>query len=220
MWVGTNTNLGLILLLSPLAKACADDPKGPLEKAAVATCLQQLTRQDAADVYQAIRMASPGGLGSADRYDVHGDPPEDLLVAMQEASDRDLIAAQYVRSFVDVFDFVAPAICESLQRGWSLTESVIHTHVQTMARYPDSLIARKCGAETACKAAALAAEVLRHPAPSSPEYLRGLSTLDFWLRSDGHRRNPGTTADMIGAGLFVCLANQWLPLPTSRDRSH
>jgi triphosphoribosyl-dephospho-CoA synthase len=41
-------------------------------------------------------------------------------------------------------------------------------------------------------------------------YERALTELDFWLRSDGHRRNPGTTADLIAAGLFVGLREGWL----------
>ena len=32
--------------------------------------------------------------------------------------------------------------------------------------------------------------------------------LDFWLRSDGHRRNPGTTADWMAASLFVAMFNR------------
>ena len=31
--------------------------------------------------------------------------------------------------------------------------------------------------------------------------------LDRFLRSDGNRRNPGTTADLIAATLFVALRN-------------
>jgi triphosphoribosyl-dephospho-CoA synthase len=29
--------------------------------------------------------------------------------------------------------------------------------------------------------------------------------LDRWLRRDGNRLNPGTSADLIAASLFVCL---------------
>ena len=32
-----------------------------------------------------------------------------------------------------------------------------------------------------------------------------LAEFDFWLRQDGHRRNPGTSADLVAAGLFVSL---------------
>ena len=36
-------------------------------------------------------------------------------------------------------------------------------------------------------------------------YQQAMQELDQWLRVDGHRRNPGTTADMIGAALFIGL---------------
>ena len=48
-----------------------------------------------------------------------------------------------------------------------------------------------------------AGQILSWGPPDSEDYQRGLSDLDFWLRSDGHRRNPGTTADLIAAGLFA-----------------
>ena len=34
---------------------------------------------------------------------------------------------------------------------------------------------------------------------------KAIGELDDWLRGDGNRRNPGTTADLIAAGLFVLL---------------
>ena len=36
--------------------------------------------------------------------------------------------------------------------------------------------------------------------------------LDSWLRSDGNRRNPGTTADLVAATLFAGLRGGKLPL--------
>jgi triphosphoribosyl-dephospho-CoA synthase len=82
-----------------------------------------------------------------------------------------------------------------------------------MATHPDSLIARKCGQETACRSAALAAGVLEAGPPGTGAYQAALADLDFWLRSDGHRRNPGTTADLIAAGIFAVLREGWVPPP-------
>ena len=39
------------------------------------------------------------------------------------------------------------------------------------------------------------------------------SDLDFWLRSDGQRRNPGTSADLIAAGLFAALRERKIAGP-------
>ena len=37
--------------------------------------------------------------------------------------------------------------------------------------------------------------------------------LDSWLRTEGRERNPGTTADLLTAGLFVLLREGTLSLP-------
>ena len=82
-----------------------------------------------------------------------------------------------------------------------------------MQHYPDTLIARKCGADVAELAALRAAAVTESGQPGDESYRAALSDLDFWLRSDGHRRNPGTTADFIAAGLFVLLRDGHLKGP-------
>jgi triphosphoribosyl-dephospho-CoA synthase len=55
--------------------------------------------------------------------------------------------------------------------------------------------------------------VLASGVPEGEDYLRALSDFDFWLRCDGHRRNPGTTADLIAAGLFAALRDGLLVPP-------
>jgi triphosphoribosyl-dephospho-CoA synthase len=202
--VATNTHLGTILLLAPLAAAAPDRPV----RQGVADVLRSLQPADAHRVYQAIRHAAPGGLGEARKYDVRGTPPDDLLEPMRQASTRDRVAAQYVNDFSDVLDFICPAIRSALAGGMSLPLAIVHGHLQTMARYPDSLIERKCGKAVARQSADMAAKVLAAGDPSSRRYQAGLAELDFWLRADGHRRNPGTSADLVTAALFVLLAEE------------
>jgi triphosphoribosyl-dephospho-CoA synthase len=203
---GTNTNLGTVLLLVPLAMV----PRGTEIEAGVAAVLAALDADDARQVYAAIRLACPGGLGSAEQADVLGPPPDDLVWAMRQSAGRDLVARQYANGFDDVLTFVAPAIAGQIDRGQTLEASIIHTQLSLMARTPDSLIARKCGHDVAAESAERARRALvaadQGPAAAAAE----LRVLDAWLRADGHRRNPGTTADMIAAGLFVLLRS-WNP---------
>ena len=110
---------------------------------------------------------------------------------------------------------MTPALIQGPGRGWPLADTIIHTQVQVMSRYADSLIARKCGAETAHEASLRAARVLDCGQPGDSSYLQAVSDFDFWLRSDHHRRNPGTTADLMAAGLFVALREGLLTLPYS-----
>jgi len=207
--VATNTNLGAVLLLVPLAMVPQDQPL----PSGVRAVLGGLDAADARLVYEAIRLANPGGLGTVDEADVAGTPPDDLVHAMRLAAERDLIARQYANGFAEVFDIVTQSLREGGQAGWPLGDTIVHAHLDLMSRHPDSLIARKCGEATAAQAARGAARVLAAGRPGEPAYLEALSDLDFWMRSDGHRRNPGTTADLVTAGLFVALRDGIIELP-------
>jgi len=195
-----NTNLGMILLLAPLAAATNAERL----ESGVKSLLASLTNDDARLVYQAIRRASPGGLGRVDKGDVAGEPPASLIEAMQLAADRDLVARQYTNGFEEVFHEVPPALSGALER-FPLLDAIVYAYLTVLAKHPDSLIARKCGSDTAKRASDHAAQILDSAVPTDHVWHRLLADFDFWLRSDGHRRNPGTTADLITAGLFVTL---------------
>jgi len=72
-----------------------------------------------------------------------------------------------------------------------------------MSRFPDSLIARKCWPRIDSGRRTHAARRLpgRHPRRRK-RFGNAPADLDFWLESTGHRRNPGTTADLLAAGLY------------------
>jgi triphosphoribosyl-dephospho-CoA synthase len=209
--VGTNTNLGTLLLLAPLA---AVNPEESLAEG-IGTVLNRLNEHDTHLVYQAIGDAHPGGLGQVDQADVHDITPFEgsLVDAMWLASERDLIARQYTNGFHEILRCAAPWIEQELDGGRGLAQAIVRTQLRLLAEYPDSLISRKCGLEVARFASNQAVEVLACPADSVEEYQQRLANFDFWLRSDGHRRNPGTTSDLIAAGLFVLLREGRLSCP-------
>jgi triphosphoribosyl-dephospho-CoA synthase len=212
--VACNAYLGTILLMAPLAAVPRDVPLAQ----GVREVLARLDADDARLVYDAIRLAKPGGLGRVDEADVAASPPIDLVAAMRLAAERDMVARQYANGFATVLDEIAPALREALSTGHSLADTIVLVQLQTMSRYPDSLTARKCGAATARRAADHAAKVLAAGKPGEDAYESGLADLDFWLRSDGHRRNPGTTADLIAAALFALLRDSELKPPWSLTR--
>jgi triphosphoribosyl-dephospho-CoA synthase len=199
--VGTNTNLGTILLLAPLASV----PLGRDLQTGVKELAEHSTIEDAVSVYEAIRLAQPGGLGEVAQADIQHTPELPLHAAMALAADRDSVARQYVTGFGDIFQGILPDLEAGLGRGWTIPEAVIDAHVRQMTRQPDSLIARKCGLDVARDAARRASYVVAAGGPENSDYHAALGDLDFWLRSDGHRRNPGTTADLIAASLFAAL---------------
>jgi triphosphoribosyl-dephospho-CoA synthase len=207
--VATNTNLGTVLLLAPLARV----PRAVPLTHGIDKVLKSLTPADASDVYAAIRHAEPGGMGKVAEADLTAEPPEDLLFAMQLAADRDLVARQYVDGFAIVLNEAAPAIAEGVARGWTILDAVVHAQLRLMSQHPDSLIARKCGLALAQQASDHAAEVLALGGPGNGDYEDALADFDFWLRSDGNARNPGTTADLLAAALFALLRDNRLPRP-------
>lgn len=205
----TNTNLGMLLLFAPLAIA---SPEEDLQIAA-RLVVEHSTAQDAQDIYAAIRLANPGGMQPSDQHDIAGQAPPHILEAMHLAAERDFIARQYVSGFADLFDTVVPLLTDPAHASLSLSQRIVHAHVALMAAFPDTLIARKNGAELARQSSMIAQRVLDAGPPFSEDYFQQLANLDFWLRCNGHKRNPGTTADMVAAGLLVCLRQKLIVAP-------
>lgn len=216
--VGVNTNLGILLLLAPLAKTAARAKRDlplPLEplRDCLSEVLSELTQHDAAAIYEAIRFAQPGGLGQVAEQDVQLPPSGNLVEVMALAADRDRVARQYVTGFAEVFEGCLPAIQDALQRHGHLEPAIIDAHLQGMARYPDSLIARKRGWPEAEESARRASAVLQAGWPEQAQAAREFQELDRWLRAAGNGRNPGTTADLITAGLYLALLSGIIGFP-------
>jgi triphosphoribosyl-dephospho-CoA synthase len=214
--VRTNTNLGILLLLVPLWKI----PTPPWWKGRLVELreglngvLGELTVRDAIDVYEAIRLAGPAGLGRVPDQDVSQPPTQTLRDVMALAAERDLIARQYTNGFQEVFLAGVPSLERGLEATASLEDAIIACHLHLLADYPDSLIARKCGKALAEDASQRAARVLAAGWPHTAQGRAALRELDVWLRADGHRRNPGTTADLVAASLFVALRQGIITLP-------
>lgn len=204
--VTSNTNLGIVLLLAPLAAV----PRDRTLRAGIDDVLGRLTRDDAAWVYRAIRLAQPGGLGTTASEDVAHEPTGTLLEVMTLAAERDGVAAQYANGFAWVLQEGAPFLASigggDFAQHWEA--AIIELQLRLMAEHPDTLIARKCGAEVAQEASRRARHCLQEFAGlplESDKRTEVLIEFDHWLRADGHRRNPGTTADLVAACLFAAI---------------
>lgn len=208
---GCNTNLGIVLLLAPLAAAALCRDKGEPLRMRLARVLDKLSVADAADAFAAIRLALPAGLGETPQHDVAEPPRVDLRTAMAAAADRDLIARQYATAFADVFTFGVARGRSALRRGASAAEAASAIHLGFMALHPDTHIARKHGAAVAERVREQAFRLERRLAVTSvfggPAFgghsgaARRLLAFDRALKRRG--LNPGTSADLTVACLFV-----------------
>jgi triphosphoribosyl-dephospho-CoA synthase len=199
--VGTNTNLGIILLCAPLA-AAAETGRAEL-RAALTGVLDDLGIADAAFAFRAIMLASPAGLGSVAENDVSEPARVTLRQAMAEAADRDRIARQYVTAYADVFDAGLPRLAAATARGWAEEWAITAVYLGFLADFPDSHIVRKYGAAVA-KSVQDAAMGFQAKLQSSwdPSRLTGeLLAWDAELKTNNI--NPGTSADLTVATLFA-----------------
>ncbi|KQR76505.1 triphosphoribosyl-dephospho-CoA synthase [Burkholderia sp. Leaf177] len=196
---GCNTNLGIVLLVAPMAAALEDFPDATLTldtwRNATERTLARLNIDDARDAYRAIALANPGGLGEAPEQSAHDAPTIDLRSAMTLAAQRDSIARQYANGFADVFD--------SARNVQAIDEtSTLALFLRFLSGWPDSHIVRKHGLPVA---QSVTDEARRWRDALHREGYEGvqqdLLSWDAELKALGI--NPGTSADLTVATLFA-----------------
>jgi triphosphoribosyl-dephospho-CoA synthase len=206
-WTRTNTNLGIVLLLAPLAKAASSANGGDLQDA-LRRVLEQTTVDDAREVYAAIRRAKPGGLGQSDAQDVAGEPDVTLLDAMRLAADRDGVAREYATDFEVTFDRGAPALARARGDGLSWSDAIVETYLSLLAAGIDTHIVRRTGLAAAERVSMLAREALNTGGVRTDEGRLAVEAMDRAMRDARNSHNPGTTADLTAAAIFVTLVDQ------------
>lgn len=213
--VGVNTSLGTILLLAPLAlcppqyySACSPAAESLLQswdpmplRDEVTRIIYEATPSDSGRIYEAIRVANPGGLGTVDSHDISSEAPDSILQAMQQASSWDDVALQYSNGFQQVIEYAQRLLELSSQS--SIGASVRQLQIEILASRIDSLIVRKLGLEIGLQVQKQAVAVLQSGDYGSTAYESSWSAFDNYLRETGKRKNPGTTADLIAAAIFV-----------------
>ena len=192
----SNANLGIVLALAPLAAADGGD-----EEAVFA----RLDDADAADVWAAIAVAAPGGLGTAAADDLAGPSPPDLRGAMRRAAAWDRIAALWTDGYAPLRSGLAADLERELAAGATLADAIARGFLRQLVREPDTLVARRHGPEMAADVSRRAAEVLA----AGPRWREAAAAFDAGLRRP-RRINPGTTADLVAAALYILLREKGL----------
>ncbi|WP_132058249.1 triphosphoribosyl-dephospho-CoA synthase [Halorussus amylolyticus] len=202
---GGNTQFGALLLLVPLVRAAAD---GDLSPEGATRVVENTTVADAADFYRAF-----------DHADVFvSDPPEDAealdvrrgadaIPAVEErdltlydvlalGDDADDVAAEWTGGFERTF-WAADRVADLAALDTPVTAKGAQVYLELLAREPDTLVAKRHGRKVAESVRVRAQEALE----GGPEVIEAFADS---LVEDGV--NPGTTADIAAAGLFVALA--------------
>ncbi len=213
--VGHNTNLGIILLCAPLIEAALKAKAHEVQnlvkfRRLVQEVLETATAQDTAEIFSAIRLAQPGGMGQLEKNDIANEPQGHLLDIMRQASDRDQIAAEYSTAYSLTFEVLMPLLVDIYSRWGYYCWTMTGIYLQMLGNYPDTLIRRKHGQgiahATMDKLKPFVQVFTQSRRPQSFE--QDLILLDRDLKKQGI--NPGTTADLAVNVFFIACFGKFL----------
>ncbi|PGF17963.1 triphosphoribosyl-dephospho-CoA synthase [Natrinema sp. CBA1119] len=209
---GGNTQFGALLLLVPLVRAARDDLSQPVAEAVV----RETTVGDAASFYRAF-----------DHVDVGVDEPPADMTALDVRRGADAIPALEERGLT-LFDIMERSVPgDDVAREWvrgfdrsfaaaerlaeadgTVSERTAAVFLSLLAERPDTLVATRHDEATARevtdRAAALAADDALETDRDAVETFAD-DLVDRGI-------NPGTTADVTAAGLFVALEHEAIGL--------
>jgi triphosphoribosyl-dephospho-CoA synthase len=222
---GGNTLLGTAILLSPIAVAAGmasteeENFDIPTVREKVKAVVESTTPEDAVNLYEAIRIAKPGGLGTSSQLDVNDSNSTDRILKerislyqiFKIASEYDSISSEWINNYHITFDTAYPSLIQQLTKSDKLEVAIVHTFLKVLAKNPDTLIARKTNAEKARRISSEAEEVLKLGGLETVEGKEGLNKFDLSLRGSSNLLNPGTTADIIATALALCVLAGYRP---------
>ncbi|MGB9987682.1 triphosphoribosyl-dephospho-CoA synthase [Salarchaeum japonicum] len=198
---GGNTQFGCLLLLTPLVRAAAERGLTP---ESVSNVVEHTTVADAAGFYRAfdhVDVAVPDLPDDAYALDVRRGSdavPElesrglTLSDVMAESAPADGNAVEWTSGFPRTF-----AAADHIESGDGLIlDRAADAFLFLLADEPDSLVAGQHGPETAREVSERASELLDAPRADVAAFADDLVARGV---------NPGTTADITSAALFVAL---------------
>jgi triphosphoribosyl-dephospho-CoA synthase len=221
---GGNTLLGTIILLTPIAAAAGmtlTEERFSISKLRknLRSVVESTTPTDAVNVYDAISIAKPGGLGKTPKLDV-ADPTSKqkilrdnvtLFDVFKISSSWDSISSEWVNKYSVTLDLGYPYFTKALKETSDINTATVHTFLKILSEVPDTLIARKLGSAKAREVSVQARQVLDAGALTTPEGREKLFQFDRELRDVKHRLNPGTTADLTAAVLAIAILDGYRP---------
>ncbi|MGD0160060.1 MAG: triphosphoribosyl-dephospho-CoA synthase [Candidatus Bathyarchaeia archaeon] len=219
---GGNTLLGTIILLFPIAvasgMASTTDNLEILRKD-LKLIVESTTPRDAVNMYAAINLANPGGLGKAPNLDIN-DPNSvnrilhdqiSLYKVFEIAEKYDSICSEWINNYPITFDLAYPSLTKKLQNKNDSNTATVQTFLEVLAKVPDTFITRKAGIEKSREISTKAKLILNLGGTETPLGKKSMNDFDQELRKYSNLLNPGTTADIIAAALALCVLDGYRP---------
>ena len=215
---GGNVLLGHILILAPLAAAAVICLKRHLSsfidfKINLSKVINGSTVKDTENLYTAIKLCNPGGLGKVNKYDITNKNSIEEIVTdgvklkdiFELSKDYDLISSEYSTKFTIILDEGLPYFLTTFNAFKDINMATVNTFLYLLSNHPDTLIIRKSGVDLARHVSKSATQILKYGGISSKKGLKLTKRLDKELQIHKGKLNPGTTADLISGIIFSAL---------------
>lgn len=205
-WIKNNTNLGIVMMTTPIAVAAAISNDFDEIRPNVVKLMANTSVDDACDLYDAINIADAGGMGDQDEYDVASDNAKQELRennqtmydVLKISAPWDMLAREMTSDMPAVFEIGYPVYHE-LKDEKSMNDACLLTFLTILSQVPDTLISRKYGSDEALKISMMTRDLLNLKDES--DFTQKVKEFDDYLYENHY--NPGTTADLTAASIFV-----------------
>jgi len=218
-----NTNLGIVMLLMPLTAAAGftltKEGKIDMKKLRknLSRILKSTTPQDAVDVYDAISIAKPGGLGEVAELDVKDERSKkrildegiSLYEVMKISSKWDNISKEWVTGMRITFEFGYPLVKRLHSKTKNMNATTVQTFLEILARYPDTFVQRAHGRKIAEAVSEEAKAIVEKGGMLTGTGRALVAKFDGELRKKNI--NPGTTADLTASSLMLAIIDGLRP---------
>ena len=209
-WIETNTNLGIMMMCIPIAAAAAISNSFDEIQENVGRLMDATTVDDAVNLYDAINVADAGGMGDQEEFDVMSEKAKDELRANNQtmfdvldiSAGWDRLANELTNKMPVVFEIGYPTFfefCNNCDDVDVVNKATVLTFMTLLSQIPDTLISRKYGDEVAEAVSKKAEELLAFK--DDDVFVEKLLEFDDYLYENKY--NPGTTADLTAASIFL-----------------
>ena len=205
-WIKNNTNLGIVMMTTPIAVAASISDSFDDIRENIKLLMSNTSVDDACDLYDAINIADAGGMGDQEEYDVASDNAKQELRdnnqtmydVLKISAPWDMLAREMTSDMPAVFEIGYPTYHE-LKDSKTKNEACLLTFLTILSHVPDTLISRKYGDDEALKISLMTRDLLKMR--DSDDFIDRVSEFDDYLYKNKY--NPGTTADLTAASIFV-----------------
>lgn len=216
--VKTNTNLGISMLLVPIAATFGalheENSLNNLPKT-LDTIIKNTEFNDAIALVKAISLSKAGGMDNkTSKYDVNDSNTIDEIRKnhinihdlLQMSSKYDKISYELINGLPIIMNYGYPTYMRYMDE-YSRNDVTLEIYLTILANVSDTLINRKYGEEIAKDVSERAKTILESTEIGTNDRLKELNEFDTFLKTKNY--NPGTSADFTAASLFVGLVDKY-----------